>query len=115
MTRVLAVDSNNDIYISATGSLATATALTATMQAVQQAVQAQLGEMMYAVDQGVPSFQTVWNGAPNRSQFEAYLRRTILAVPNVTGIESLTISRANNKLSYVAIIQTIYGPGVLNG
>lgn len=115
MTRVLAVDSKNDIYISATGSLASATGLTATMQAAQQAVQAQLGEMMYAVDQGVPSFQTVWNGAPNVAQFEAYLRRTILAVANVTGIDSLTISTAGNKLSYVANIQTIYGPGALNG
>lgn len=113
--RVIAVDENNDLYIGADGSLAMATELDAVMQAAQQAAQTQLGEMQYAVDQGVPNFATVWNGAANLSQFEAYLRRTLLAVDHVTGVQDLTVSVANNALSYAATILTDYGPGALNG
>lgn len=113
--RVIAVDSKNDIYIGPDGDMAVATELQAVMQAAQQAAQTQLGEMMYAVDQGVPNFDSVWNGAVNVSQFEAYLRQTLLAVDHVTGISDLAITVAGNKLSYVATIETDFGPGALNG
>lgn len=113
--RVIAADSNNDLYIGPDGSLAMATGIEAVMQAAQQAAQTQLGEMMYAVDEGLPNFASVWNGAANIAQFEAYLRRTLLAVDHVTGIADLTISVEGNKLSYTATIETDYGRGVLNG
>lgn len=113
--RVIAVDSNNDLYIGPDGSLALATALQAVLQAAQQAAQTQLGEMMYATDQGVPNFGTVWNGAANLSQFEAFLRRTLLAVDHVTGVQDLTIAVADNRISYAVTIETDYGPGALNG
>ena len=115
MTRTLAVDSNNDLYIGTDGLLAIATALQATLQAAQQAAQTQLAEMEYAVDQGLPNFAVVWNGSPNISQFDAYLRRALLGVAHVTGIRDLSITRGDNKLSYTATIETDYGPGVLNG
>lgn len=115
MTRTLAVDSNNDLYIGTDGSLAIATALQATLQAAQQAAQTQLAEMEYAVDQGLPNFAVVWNGAPNVSQFDAALRRALLSTPHVTGVKDLTITRAGNALNYSATIITDYGPGVLNG
>lgn len=115
MTRTLAVDENNDIYLGATGSLAIAEGLDAVMQAAQQAAQTMRGEMEYAVDEGLPNFAVVWNGSPNISQFDAALRRALLGVPHVTGVASLTITRADNALNYEATITTDYGPGVLNG
>lgn len=115
MSRVIAVDSNNDIYIGPDGSLALATDLAAVMQACQQAAQTQRGEMLYAVDQGLPNFATVWNGAPNLSQFEAALRATLLAVDGVTSVVSLATTRTGDKLTYRATIQTIYGQGAING
>ena len=115
MTRTIAVDDLNDIYVGPDGNLAIVTDLEATMQAVQQAAQTQLGEMEYAVDQGIPNFDTVWSGAPNISQFEAYLRRAIIAVDHVTGIRDLTISAAGGAVSYTAIIDTDFGSGALNG
>lgn len=115
MSRVIAVDSNNDLYIGPDGSLALADGLRAVMQAAQQAAQTQLAEMIYAVDQGLPNFAAVWNGAANVAQFEAYLRRAITDVAGVTGVQDLTTTVSANKLSYRVTIQTIYGPGVLNG
>lgn len=115
MTRTLAVDTNNDIFIGIDGSLSIAAARDAVLQACAQAAKAQLGEMIYAIDQGLPNFEAVWNGAPNLNQFEAYLRRNIEAVTDVTGVDSVTITSAAGVLSYVAVIKTIYGPGLLNG
>lgn len=115
MTRTFAADANNDIYLGPDGSLALVSDLQATLQAAQQAAQTQLGEMEYAVDQGLPNFEVVWNGAPNLAQFEAYLRRTLLAVAHVVAIQDLTISRDDNRLSYTATIETDYGTGAING
>lgn len=115
MTRTLAVDENNDLYVGATGSLAMAEGLDAVLQAAQQAAQTMRGEMEYATDQGLPNFAVVWNGSPNISQFDAALRRALLSTPHVTGIQDLTITRAGNTLNYAATIITDYGPGVLNG
>lgn len=115
MTRTLSVDSSNDIFIGIDGSLSIATARDAVLQACAQVAKAQLGEMVYAVDEGIPNFQAVWNGSPNLSQFEAYLRRNIEAVADVIGVDSVTITVTGGTLSYVAVIKTIYGPGVLNG
>ena len=114
MTRTFSADGNNDLYLGPDGALAIVADKEAVMQAAQQAAQTQLGEMIYAVDQGLPNFGAVWNGAPNLSQFEAYLRRTILAVAHVVGIQSLTITARDNTLFYVAEIETDYGPGVLS-
>jgi hypothetical protein len=115
MTRVFTVDDNNDLVLATDGNLAISSDLEAIMQACQHAAQAQLAEMVLAVDQGVPNFQTIWNGAPNVLQFEAYLRRQLQNVTGVVEVSELTTSISNNVLSYTAVIQTQFGQGVING
>lgn len=115
MTRTISADSNNDIFIGTDGSLSTAEGIEAVLQACAQAAKAQLGEMLFAADQGLPNFSVVWSGSPNPRQYEAYLRQTLLAVPQVTGIQSIEISVSNNTLSYSAVINTTFGAGALNG
>lgn len=113
MTRTLAVDTKNDIYVGSDGNIAQATGLLAVLQACEEAVKAQLGEMVFAIDQGVPNFDVLWNGSPNLRVYEAYLRANLLAVPDVTGIESVTIANAGGVVTYAAVIQTIYGTGTI--
>lgn len=116
MTRTLAVDSSNDIFIGPDGSLAVSTARTAVLHLCAQAAKAQFGEMIYAVDEGMPNFDVVWNGSPNVGQFEAYLRRTLLAVADVISVDAVTIEAQGASLIYTADITTIYGSGtVANG
>lgn len=114
MTTTFAVTQDNDLFIGSDGNLSIATGIRAVLFAAQQAAQTQLGEMLFAVDQGIPNFQTVWNGAPNVAPFEAALRRTLLAVPGVNGVLALTVVVAENKLTYQATIQTIFGTGAIN-
>lgn len=115
MTTVLAADTNNDLFIGDDGALATRSGLAAVLQACEQAAKTQLGEMIYATGEGIPNFSTVWNGSPNRSQFEAFVRRTLLAVPDVVEVQELSTAVSNHVLSYSATIKTIYGLGAVNG
>lgn len=115
MTTTLAVNENNDLFIGVEGSLALRTGLPGVMQAAEHAAKTQLGEMIYAVDEGLPNFATVWNGSPNTAQFEAFLRRALMSVEGVVEVSQLTITLAGQVLQYRATIKTIYGTGVLNG
>jgi len=115
MAKILLTDENNDIYRQANGRLAVGTDLGAITQACEHAAQAQLGEMIFAVDKGVPSFQTVWRGAPNLVQFEAAVRSAISAVNGVVRIRTFSASVSAGVLQYSATIETIYGEVALNG
>lgn len=115
MTKTFAVDENNDLYIGNDGNLAIVTGKEAVLQACASAAKAQLGEMLYAVNSGIPNFQTVWVGAPNIQQFEAALRKTLLSVNGVREIKSLVTSLNNDQLQYSAVISTIFGTGAING
>lgn len=115
MTLMIATDSKNDIYINPDGKLAMVQGLEATLQACAHACKAQLGEMVLALLQGIPNFQTIWNGAPNVVQFEAYIRKTLLQVVGVVDVLDLVTGISDNVLSYEATILTIYGQEVLNG
>lgn len=115
MTVCFAVNADNDLFIGPDGNLAIVNALPATLQACEHAVKAQLGEMVLAIDQGIPTLETVWNGTPNFPQFEAALRRAILAVSGVAGIVSLNVSQLADQLIYRAVILTVYGTGEVTG
>lgn len=115
MTQTFAINSNNDIYLGADGNLAIVNGQIGVEQACQTASQAQLGEMVLAITSGIPNFQTVWNGSPNLSIFENYLRDTLLTVPGVLSVVSLTTSVVDKALKYVAKISSIYGLLEING
>lgn len=115
MTKTLAVNENNDLYIAGDGRLAVRETLEAVMQNAQQAAQAQLGEMVLSIDQGVPNFQTIWESSANVAQFQAYVRRAILSTEGVIEVKELDTVVRDNAIFYTATIVTVYGQGVLNG
>ena len=108
----------NDLYIDPiTGNLAVFRDLQAVLQACEHAAKTRLGEMILNIDQGIPYFETIWNGHPNLAQFEAALRSAFLAVTNVVEVVSLitSIISSTNVLSYTAVIRTTFGGGVISG
>lgn len=113
--KMLAVDDRNDIYIGLDGKLTINKDLEACMQACEHAAQAQLGEMILSLDQGIPNFQTIWRDSRNVAQFEAYLRRALLSVENVIEVKDLETIVRDNKLFYTATIATTFGLEVTNG
>jgi hypothetical protein len=108
MTTTIAEDENRDLYLGADGNIAFLTAAPCVAQLTKSRVESQRGEMMYAADQGMPTRATAWDTF-NPKQFEAAARSIITATPDVTGIESFTMQKQDNDLSYQATINTIYG------
>lgn len=114
MTQTLATGVNNDLVRHRDGNVSVLTGVAAVADLCKTAVQAQLGEMMYAADKGMPTFATAWNDY-NPVQFEAAARVIIQNVVDVLGVESFTVSRQGEALRYTAVIRTVYGEAVVNG
>jgi hypothetical protein len=115
MTKTFTTNKSNDLYIAADGNLAISTGVEAVKQACQTAVKAQLHEMTYEYDSGMPDFTAVWVGAPNYGQYRAALTLTLSNVDGVLSVDSVLISQKENTLKYQAAITTQYGSAVLNG
>lgn len=112
--RTFATTRTNDFLVTGR-SLSFATDIDAVLLVCRHAAQAILGEMVFAQDQGMPYFETVWVGAPTTAPFEAAFRARIAQVPGVTGIDELITEQIGDRMQYSATIVTIYGTGALNG
>lgn len=113
MTTTFGTNANNDLYIGSDGNLVVLTGLQAVMAACETATKAQLGEMVLTDTQGIPNFQTIWVGSPNYALYQSFLRNTLLAVPGVLDVKSITLTALNNILSYTAVIVTQFGDAEL--
>jgi len=105
----------NDIYLNAQGNISLSYDLQAVLQGCAQAAQTVLGEIIFNTNQGIPFFQTIWEGIPNVQQYTAALRVAFLNVPNVVEVVSLMTQQVNNEFQYTAVIRTIYGSGGISG
>jgi hypothetical protein len=108
----LATNQRNDLFINADGSLALARDIEAVKQDCQHAMQAQLGEMVFALDRGMPTRDLVWHDT-NLVQFEAYARQTLRAVGGVVDVTAFEVAIEDNALRYSVTIQTVFGPADL--
>lgn len=114
MTTTFLESLDNDFTLDARGGLAVVTGRAAVASDARSAMQAQRGEMLLAVPEGMPTLQTAWSGY-NPGQFEAAARAVLLRVPGVLAVDSLTVTREGDALRYDAVISTPYGPAELNG
>jgi hypothetical protein len=115
MTLTVATNSRNDIYLDSRGNIAMTHDIDAVENACKNAALAQLGEMIYAVNSGLPNFQAIWKGTPNYPLWIAYLRRTLAAVPGVNRVESVLVRQSGDVMSYTAVIITNFGTRQFNG
>ena len=110
----IATNDRNDIYLDASGNLAISTDLDAVMDNCKTAMQAQLYEMIYSYDTGMPNRDTAYNRY-DPVQFEAAGRATLLSVAGVIEVSGFTVGRDSHTLVYTATIKTSYGSAQING
>lgn len=114
MTRTFLSTEQNDLFLDAKGDIAVGTGLEAVAANCKTAIQAQLGEMMFAADQGMPTLATAWDNY-NPVQFEAAARTILRGVPDVVEVVSFVVERVAGVLRYTARIRTIFGETSVNG
>lgn len=111
--RSLALDKNRKLFIDNSGNIAQVTGLAEVVQNCETAMRAQLGEMYYNADSGIPTRGTVWD-TYRPLQYIAAGRVTLAAVDGVIGIKSFTVDLTDGVFTYTAEILTIYGPGAVS-
>lgn len=122
MTTVVAINSNNDIYMDSANNLAmhfgnksSAAGKQAVFNACQTASLAQLREMVLFTTQGMPARQSVFNSNPNLAVYQASLVAAIQQIPGVISVRSIIFTKTESVLNYVAEIQSQYGEITVNG
>lgn len=115
MTTTLGTNANNDIFLDPQENITLLTGQAACLAACATAAKAQLGEMVLAINQGIPNFQAIWTGVPNLAIWQAYLRRTLEGVDGVIAVTELTTQQIGNTFTYTATIETEFGEIALNG
>lgn len=108
----LAENSNNDIYLDATGNLATVTGLDQCRQNCKAAMEVVLGECVLDLQHGNPYDQAMWSRYLPRV-FETAARKSLSAVQNVVSVLVFTITRSGNTAAYEAEIQTTFGQNIV--
>ena len=113
MTKSIALK-DGDIYLDKYGNLAIVTGLDACEQNCKTAMLAVQGEMIYALQGGIPYRSVVWDRY-TPALFEMYAREILLSVKDVKSVASFTQNMTDGILSYEAKIVTIYGNGMVTG
>lgn len=111
---ILAANSNNDIYAQG-GRLVILTGIQAVLQHCEQAIKAIRGEMIYAADRGLNTFDSVWSGSPNILSFESSARQALTRIEGVISVTEFTAAISGDVLNYRATIRTTFGTGTING
>lgn len=101
---------NNDLVLNSANSLTMLSGIEAVAAACNTATQTQLGECVLQTGVGLPNFQALWVGVPDFAIWQSYLENTLLNVPGVASVQSITLSLVEDVLNYVAEVNTIYGP-----
>jgi hypothetical protein len=101
-----------DIYIDTSGNLAVGTGQPALLQICQAYLEAQLREMVFQYNQGMPTFDDVFQGN-NLSAYIAAGRQRLMSIPSVLSVPSFTAKYVGNQMQYTAQILTVYSNTIL--
>jgi hypothetical protein len=109
-TLTIQADENNDIAIADGRNIAFISGQDACAQNLLEKSLMRLGENQYDTTDGVDYFGTIFTPQPNFDDARQSIMRNLLECPDVISIQSLTITIAGDVFTYVAMINTIYGP-----
>lgn len=111
MTKIFAVDKNNDWFLDDSNNISIYSGIDAASQHCEQSMKIVVGELVFDVLRGVLGFEQndTFGNAPDLQLFEARARSILLEVPDVTEVVTFDYEVANNTLTYSAEIKTIYG------
>ena len=102
--------SDNDFEVNSVNNLALSSDQNAIVQLSRSVIERQRGEMQYLSDEGIPTAETLWDGAPNQLQYQFYCRQAIAQLDGVVSVDRFdTEITENGELIYDAKITTTYG------
>ena len=114
MTKLWAVNSNNDIYAER-GYLVLSSDEAGTGQWAEHAVKTMVGECIYNTALGTNMLTSVFSNPVDLPLFESSIRSQISRLAPVNAVTNVTSVVVNNTVVYEATIQTLYGEITIRG
>jgi len=108
-TSTLQVDGNNDLYLVDGRNLGVLRDIDAVVQDVRLQTLQRLGENIYNVNDGVDYFGTMFSNQQSYDNARKSLINAIKASPEVRSVESLSITKAGELLTFEAQASTNFG------
>lgn len=113
--RSLQASTTNDLVVGADGRLSVVDSLAAVETVARTHMQTRRGEMIHAMQQGIPFDPIVWSGIPNLAQFEAASRARLLSIPGVREVTQFDATLRGDTLEYGATLLTDFGEVTIDG
>lgn len=113
--RSLASSSSNDLVLGSNGRISAVTDIDAIEVVARSYMQARRGEMIHAMQQGIPFDLVAFGASPNLAQFEAYARIRLGSITGVREVVSFDAKLDGDVLTYTATLRTDYGETNING
>ena len=113
--RSLASTQKNDLLINPDGRLSVVSGVPAVEVVARSHMQTRRGEMIHAIQDGIPFDPVAWAGTPNIPQFEAAARQRLRAIPGVREIVSFDARMDGDALHYTTTLLTDFGEVAISG
>ena len=111
---IFSINENNGFLVIG-GQLNIVTGLQAVIINCQHVAQTIKFENPFNIDEGLPNFETVWDGNPNILQYELFLSRALIQVKDVDKLSDFNADISDNVLNYSIKIHTPFGVDTLSG
>jgi hypothetical protein len=108
------IGEKREIVLDSYGNIAFVSELSAVGQNAITALSAQSGEMIHAMDDGMPTLSAVWEKY-SPARFEAAARRVLMNVDGVLEVINFWQRKADDTLNYSAVIRTAFGDTQISG
>ena len=113
--KTIAINNNNDIYLTPSGNLAVKEDIEAMGDILVNKSQTVRGELQFDTEEGIDFMNTIFKSPSEPELFQAELIEQLENTDGVRNVYSYTSSVDNNVYSYTADIITDYGNITLNG
>lgn len=113
--KTIAINENNDIYLTPSGNLATKQDIEAMGDIFVNKAQTVRGELQYDTEKGIDFYNTIFNSPAETEMFQSELVEQLENTEDTENVYSYTSKIDGEVYSYKAEIITAYGNITLNG